>query len=216
MASSLDVTAAFEHQFKRMPLIAILRGITPDEAVPIGETLVSEGITLIEVPLNSPDPLTSITRLAKHLAADALVGAGTVLSIADVNAVAQAGGQLIVSPNTDPAVIQRSKALKLIAAPGAFTASEAFTALQAGADVLKLFPGELMTPQGVKALAAVLPAKTRMLLVGGVNEQTPAFYRDSPLAGLGIGSALYKPGDTVASVRIKAKAFVQAWQSVHS
>ena len=204
--------AAFETHFKRCPLIAILRGLTPVDAEAIGAALIGEGITLIEVPLNSPDPLASIEILAQHYAKSAIIGAGTVLSTADVNAVHASGGQLIVSPNTQLDVITHTKALGLLSAPGVFTASEAFSALQAGADLLKLFPGELMTPQAVKALSAVLPKAARMVLVGGVSTETPSQYRASPLAGLGIGSSLYKPGDSANDVRRKARAFVQAWQ----
>ena len=185
---------------------------TPADAEAIGAALIEEGFTLIEVPLNSPDPLASIEKLAARFSQQAIIGAGTVLSTADVRAVHASGGQLIVSPNTNLDVITASKALGLLSAPGVFTASEAFAALHAGADVLKLFPGELMTPLAVKALSAVLPQTARMVLVGGVSTDTPAHYAKSPLAGLGIGSSLYKPGDQASDVRQKAKAFVRAWQ----
>jgi 2-dehydro-3-deoxyphosphogalactonate aldolase len=212
MTKALSLTAAFDTHFKRCPLIAILRGLTPADAEAIGAALIEEGITLIEVPLNSPDPLASIEKLAARFSQQAIIGAGTVLSTADVRAVYASGGQLIVSPNTNLDVITASKALGLLSAPGVFTASEAFAALHAGADVLKLFPGELMTPLAVKALSAVLPQTARMVLVGGVSTDTPAHYAKSPLAGLGIGSSLYKPGDQASDVRQKAKAFVRAWQ----
>jgi 2-dehydro-3-deoxyphosphogalactonate aldolase len=212
MTKALSLTAAFDTHFKRCPLIAILRGLTPADAEAIGAALIEEGITLIEVPLNSPDPLASIEKLAARFSQQAIIGAGTVLSTADVRAVHASGGQLIVSPNTNLDVITASKALGLLSAPGVFTASEAFAALHAGADVLKLFPGELMTPLAVKALSAVLPQTARMVLVGGVSTDTPAHYAKSPLAGLGIGSSLYKPGDQASDVRQKAKAFVRAWQ----
>jgi len=212
MTKALSLTAAFDTHFKRCPLIAILRGLTPADAETIGAALIEEGITLIEVPLNSPDPLASIEILAARFSQQAIIGAGTVLSTADVRAVHASGGQLIVSPNTNLDVITASKALGLLSAPGVFTASEAFAALHAGADVLKLFPGELMTPLAVKALSAVLPQTARMVLVGGVSTDTPAHYAKSPLAGLGIGSSLYKPGDQASDVRQKAKAFVRAWQ----
>jgi len=212
MTKALSLTAAFDTHFKRCPLIAILRGLTPADAEAIGAALIEEGITLIEVPLNSPDPLASIEKLAALFSQQAIIGAGTVLSTADVRAVHASGGQLIVSPNTNLDVITASKALGLLSAPGVFTASEAFAALHAGADVLKLFPGELMMPLAVKALSAVLPQTARMVLVGGVSTDTPAHYAKSPLAGLGIGSSLYKPGDQASDVRQKAKAFVRAWQ----
>jgi len=212
MTKALSLTAAFDTHFKRCPLIAILRGLTPADAEAIGAALIEEGITLIEVPLNSPDPLASIEKLAARFSQQAIIGAGTVLSTADVRAVHASGGQLIVSPNTNLDVITASKALGLLSAPGVFTASEAFAALHAGADVLKLFPGELMTPLAVKALSAVLPQTARMVLVGGVSTDTPAHYAKSPLAGLGIGSSLYKPGDQASDVRQKAKAFVRAWK----
>ena len=216
MTKALSLTAAFDTHFKRCPLIAILRGLTPADAEAIGAALIEEGFTLIEVPLNSPDPLASIEKLAARFSQQAIIGAGTVLSTADVRAVHASGGQLIVSPNTNLDVITASKALGLLSAPGVFTASEAFAALHAGADVLKLFPGELMTPLAVKALSAVLPQTARMVLVGGVSTDTPAHYAKSPLAGLGIGSSLYKPGDQAADVRLKAKAFVQAWHHAHA
>ena len=212
MTKALSLTAAFDTHFKRCPLIAILRGLTPADAEAIGAALIEEGITLIEVPLNSPDPLASIEKLAALFSQQAIIGAGTGLSTADVRAVHASGGQLIVSPNTNLDVITASKALGLLSAPGVFTASEAFAALHAGADVLKLFPGELMTPLAVKALSAVLPQTARIVLVGGVSTDTPAHYAKSPLAGLGIGSSLYKPGDQASDVRQKAKAFVRAWQ----
>ena len=172
MTKALSLTAAFDTHFKRCPLIAILRGLTPADAEAIGAALIEEGFTLIEVPLNSPDPLASIEKLAARFSQQAIIGAGTVLSTADVRAVHASGGQLIVSPNTNLDVITASKALGLLSAPGVFTASEAFAALHAGADVLKLFPGELMTPLAVKALSAVLPQTARMVLVGGVSTDT--------------------------------------------
>ena len=216
MAQTTALQTVFESHFKRCPLIAILRGVTPAEAEDIGTALIEAGITLIEVPLNSPDPLTSIEKLARRFEHHALIGAGTVLAPAEVKTVSHSGGQIIVSPNCDASVIAASKASGLISAPGVFTASEAFTALQAGADLLKLFPGELMTPPAVKALSAVLPKATRMVLVGGVSVDTPATYKGSPLSGLGIGSSLYKPGDTPDAVHDKAKCFVKAWQDALS
>ena len=198
----------FDEKLAALPLIAILRGITPDESLAVGDALVSAGFGIIEVPLNSPDPLISIARMAKHFAGRAVIGAGTVYRVADVDAVHQAGGTLIVSPNCNPAVIARSKELGLISAPGIFTPTEAMTALDAGADVLKLFPGEALNPTIVRGMNAVLPKGTRLVLVGGVTPDTPKQWRDAPIAGYGIGSALYKPGLTAQEVGARARAFV--------
>ncbi|MHB2166646.1 2-dehydro-3-deoxy-6-phosphogalactonate aldolase [Alsobacter sp. R-9] len=205
--------ATFETAFARCPLIAILRGIRPDEAVPVGETLVEAGFTIIEVPLNSPSPLDSIRALGSALAGRAVVGAGTVYRSREVDDVAAAGGQIIVSPNASPSVIAQSKALGLVSAPGVMTPTEAMAALDAGADVLKLFPGEVIGPAGAKAMAAVLPAGTRLVMVGGVTPQSLKEYRGGPVHGFGIGSALYRPGLDVAAVRERAEAFVSAWQA---
>lgn len=198
----------FDEKLAELPLIAILRGITPDESLAIGDALVSAGFGIIEVPLNSPDPLISIARMAKHFAGRAIIGAGTVYRVADVDAVHQAGGTLIVSPNCNPAVIARSKELGLVSAPGIFTPTEAMTALDAGADVLKLFPGEALNPTIVRGMNAVLPKGTRLVLVGGVTPDTPKQWKDAPIAGYGIGSALYKPGLTAQEVGARARAFV--------
>lgn len=198
----------FDEKLAALPLIAILRGITPDESLAVGDALVSAGFGIIEVPLNSPDPLISIAGMAKHFAGRAVIGAGTVYRVADVDAVHQAGGTLIVSPNCNSAVIARSKELGLISAPGVFTPTEAMTALDAGADVLKLFPGEALNPTIVRGMNAVLPKGTRLVLVGGVTPDTPKQWKDAPIAGYGIGSALYKPGLTAQEVGARARAFV--------
>lgn len=205
----------FDQHFNRCPLIAILRGLTPAEAIGVGEALVGAGITLIEVPLNSPDPLTSIRLMADHFGPRAMIGAGTVLSVQDVNAVEAHGGRLIVSPNCDSEVISRTKQLGLVSAPGVFTASEAFAAYHAGADVAKIFPGELMPPAGLRALSAVLPKQWRLVLVGGVGLETAETYRDTALAGLGIGSSLYKPGVAADDVGQRAADFIKSWRKVH-
>ncbi len=202
--------AAFDAAFAACPLIAILRGITPDEAVPVGEALLAAGFRIMEVPLNSPSPTESIARMSKALGGRAIVGAGTVHETAQVDAVAAVGGTLIVSPNCDPAVIARTKALGLVSAPGIFTPTEAFAALRAGADLLKIFPGEATSPAGVKALAAVLPPDTRFVVVGGVAANDLGRWRAAPVAGFGIGSALYKPGSGLAEIRAAAGAFVAA------
>ena len=201
----------FDAAFAACPVIAILRGLKPDEAVDVGEALVAAGIRVLEVPLNSPQPLDSIGRLAQALAGRAVVGAGTVYRVSDVEAVAEAGGTLIVSPNANAAVIGRTKELGLVSAPGVMTPSEAILALDAGADVLKLFPGEVITPAAIRAYAAVMPAGTRLVLVGGVSAANLRDYADTPLAGYGIGSALYKPGLSAAEVGDKARAFLKAY-----
>lgn len=200
----------FDAALKAQPIIAILRGLTPDEALDIGEALVAAGIKILEVPLNSPRPLASIGKLAKALEGRALVGAGTVLSVEDARAVFDAGGELIISPNTDPQVISRTKELGLISLPGFFTPTEAIKALQAGADALKIFPGELASAAYIKALTAVLPKATRLLLVGGVSLENITVWQPSAIAGFGIGSSLYKPGDSAAQVEAKARAMIAA------
>ena len=195
----------------KLPLVAILRGVTPAEAPGIAEALLAEDFDLIEIPLNSPDPLTSIAALRRLAPARAFVGAGTVLTPADVEAVARAGGDLIVTPNTNPDVIARAKALGLVCLPGAATPTEAFAALAAGASGLKLFPAELASPSVVKALLAVLPQGTSLMPVGGIAPGNMAAWRDAGAAGFGIGSALYKPGKSAAAVRESALDFVAAF-----
>jgi 2-dehydro-3-deoxyphosphogalactonate aldolase len=196
-----------------LPLIAILRGITPDEALPAGRALAEAGLRIIEVPLNSPQPLRSIEALARALGGHCLVGAGTVTSALQVQQVADAGGRLIVMPHGDAAVIGAAKARSLCCAPGVATPTEAFAALAAGADALKLFPAELLTPPVLKALRAVLPADTLLLPVGGITPHNLAAYVQAGASGFGLGSALYKPGLSVAALRANAAAFVQAWRA---
>ncbi|MEC8629449.1 MAG: 2-dehydro-3-deoxy-6-phosphogalactonate aldolase [Pseudomonadota bacterium] len=195
-------------------IIAILRGITPDEAPMIAGVLISAGITKIEVPLNSPDPLRSIQRMTETFGDQALIGAGTVLTPAQVAQVREAGGKLIVSPNTDPAVITATKAAGLLSYPGAMTPTDCFIALQAGADGLKMFPGELIGPTGLRAMRAVLPKGTEVLAVGGANAGNFAAWVSAGADGFGIGSALYKPGDDAATVDEKAQAIVAAYDAV--
>ncbi|HEY0623947.1 2-dehydro-3-deoxy-6-phosphogalactonate aldolase [Sphingomonas sp.] len=202
--------AAFDAAFARCPLIAILRGVRPDEVEAIGEALVDAGFTLIEVPLNSPDPLDSIARLAKRVGDRAIVGAGTVLREADVAAVADAGGTLIISPNANPAVIAASATRGLVSLPGIATPTEAFAALDAGATALKLFPAEAASPAVLKAMRAVLPPAIRVLPVGGIAPDTMQPWRDAGAPGFGLGSALYKPGFTAAEVGERAAAFIRA------
>jgi len=189
----------------RCPLIAILRGLRPEEAVPIGEALVQAGIAILEVPLNSPDPVESIRRLAARFGASALVGAGTVMTEAQVAEVAAAGGRLLVTPHADPALVRAAKARGMLAAPGFFTPAEAFALLAAGADALKLFPAEAASPAVLKALLAVLPKGTPVLPVGGMAAETLAPWRQAGAAGFGIGSALYRPGDGPEPVGARAR-----------
>jgi 2-dehydro-3-deoxyphosphogalactonate aldolase len=190
----------------RCPLVAILRGLTPEEAVPVGEALVGAGITVLEVPMNSPQPVESIRRLCRHFGDRALVGAGTVMTAAQVSEICAAGGQLMVTPHADPELVRVAKAHRLLAAPGFFTPAEAFSLLAAGADALKLFPAEAASPAVVKALAAVLPPGTPILPVGGMAPGTIAPWRAAGAAGFGIGSALYRPGDSPAQMAERARA----------
>ena len=201
---------AFDAAFERLPLVAILRGVRPDEVEDIGDALVDAGFTLIEEPMNSPDPLESVARLARRFAGNAVIGAGTVLSEAQVDAVRAAGGTMIVSPNANLAVIRASASAGLVSLPGIVTPSEAFAALDAGATALKLFPAEAASPSVLKAMRAVLPAATRILPVGGIGPDTMAPWRDAGAAGFGLGSALYKPGMAAAEVGGHAEAFVRA------
>lgn len=194
-----------------LPLIAILRGLKPDEAVAMGEAIVAAGFICLEVPLNSPEPLESIRRLRQTLDGRALVGAGTVLNVQAAREVADVGGQLIISPNTNTDVIRETKALGLLSLPGFFTPSEAFAALDAGADALKLFPAEIAGPKGLKAIRAVLPAATRVYAVGGVDPDSMAQWRTAGASGFGIGSAVFKPGQSPDQVGRQAQAFVPRW-----
>lgn len=207
-----DLLSSFRTALRELPLIAILRGLTPDEAPAIGGALVDAGFQLIEVPLNSPEPLRSIEALRARCP-HALVGAGTVLDVAQVQAVHGAGGQLIVSPNFDAAVVRESARLKLIGLPGVVTPTEAFGALAAGATGLKLFPAELASPAVVKALLAVLPTGTALMPVGGITPDTLQGWRAAGAAGFGLGSALYKPGKSAAQVHADALRFVAAWHA---
>ncbi|HWI83285.1 2-dehydro-3-deoxy-6-phosphogalactonate aldolase [Ramlibacter sp.] len=192
------------------PLVAILRGIRADEARPVGEALVRSGWQLIEVPLNSPDPLASIATLAQAFP-QALVGAGTVLQPQQVAQVHAAGGRLIVAPNFNPAVVREAVRLGMACLPGVFTASEAFAALEAGACGLKLFPAEMIPPAGVKALRAVLPPDALVLPVGGITPTNMRDYRAAGANGFGIGSSLYQPGASATHVEQKALEFRAAW-----
>ena len=200
----------FGRALRTLPLVAILRGITPTEAIPVGTALVTAGWSLIEVPLNSPAPLASIAALA-HAFPDALIGAGTVLNPQQVREVQAAGGELIVSPNFNAAVVQEAARLGLVCLPGVMTASEAFAALDAGATGLKLFPAEMITPAVLKALRAVLPFDAVLLPVGGISPGNVRGWLDAGANGFGIGSALYTPGKDVAAIAASAMNFVASY-----
>jgi 2-dehydro-3-deoxyphosphogalactonate aldolase len=192
-------------------IIAILRGITPDEAEPVCAALIEAGITTIEIPLNSPRPLQSIERLAKAFGNSATIGAGTVLAAQQVRDVAAAGGQIIVSPNFDAEVVVASKAAGLQSWPGVLTPSECFAALKAGADGLKIFPCSVLGPAGIKAMRAVLPADTAIYAVGGAGPGNFAEWRSAGITGFGIGTALYQPGHSVAQVSAAAIEIARAY-----
>jgi len=194
----------------RCPLVAILRGVRPDEVEGIADALVEAGFAMIEVPLNSPDPLASIERLARRFGDDVLVGAGTVLDAGQALSVREAGGRLIVSPNTDVEVIAASAAAGMVSLPGYFTPSEGFAALKAGATGLKLFPAEAATPAVVKAQRAVLPKDVPLLIVGGVKPGAVGMWFGAGADGFGLGSALYRPGQTAEQVGAQARDFVAA------
>jgi 2-dehydro-3-deoxyphosphogalactonate aldolase len=204
---------AWQERLAKLPLVAILRGITPDEAVAVGEALVAAGFVALEVPLNSPAPLASIERLAAAIGERALIGAGTVLAPARVSQVAAAGGRLIVMPHGDPAVIATAKAAGLLCVPGVATPTEAFAALAAGADALKLFPAEALPPAVVKAWRAVLPADVWLLPVGGIAPETMAPYLAAGASGFGLGSALYRAGISAPEIGARAGAFRDAYDS---
>lgn len=193
------------------PLVAILRGVKPGEVIGIGEALVDAGFRIIEVPLNSPDPLESIRRLAERFRDGTLIGAGTVLDVASVRAVAEAGGGLIVMPHAGAVVVRAAKARGLLAAPGFTTPTEAFAMLEAGADALKLFPAEASPPAVLKAMRAVLPKHVPVLPVGGITPEKMAGYVAAGANGFGLGSALYKPGMTADEVGANARRFIDAF-----
>ncbi|MDG2298736.1 MAG: 2-dehydro-3-deoxy-6-phosphogalactonate aldolase [Planktomarina sp.] len=196
------------------PLIAILRGIQPSEAVSIAGVILEAGVDKIEVPLNSPNPFDSIRAIAKKYGNQALIGAGTVLTVAQVKQVRAAGGQLVVSPNCDPNVIRATIAEGMQSWPGVFTPSEALTALKAGATGLKLFPGDMAGPNGLKAMRAILPIGTKVYAVGGTAPDNFSQWVKASANGFGLGTAIYKPGDTAETVSIKARAIVKAYDSI--
>jgi 2-dehydro-3-deoxyphosphogalactonate aldolase len=194
-------------------IIAILRGIKPEEAEPVCEALLEAGMTTIEIPLNSPQPLKSIGLLAKKFGSVTTIGAGTVLTAQEVRDVADAGGRIIVSPNFDAEVVVETKSRKLASWPGVLTPSECFAALKAGADGLKIFPCSVIGPAGVKAMRAVLPTQTSIYAVGGAGPANFATWFAAGINGFGIGTALYEPGRTVAQLRQAAREIVQAYDA---
>lgn len=205
----------FDTAFAANPLIAILRGLRPDEAAATAAALIGAGFTILEVPLNSPEPLDSIARMA-DAASDAIIGAGTVLRPEQVGAVAEAGGRIIIAPNFDPRVASEARRLGLAYCPGVGTVTEAFAALEAGAAALKLFPAEMIPPAAVKAMRAVLPRDARLLPVGGIDPAAMAGYRMAGADGFGLGSALYRPGQEAAVTGDRACGFMAAWQALRA
>ena len=204
----------FEEAAVDCGVIAILRGVAPGEVTAIGDALFDAGIRVVEVPLNSPEPFRSITALAARFAGRMVVGAGTVLDVASVDAVQAAGGQISVSPDCNPQVIAHAVARGLVPLPGVFTPTEAFTALRAGASHLKLFPAEAASPVTVKAWKAVLPRTAKVYAVGGVTPANMKAWADAGCAGFGIGSNIYKPGMSAEDVARAARDFVAAWRSL--
>ncbi len=205
-----------ENYLDQMPLVAILRGITPDEVVAVGRSLLEAGITIIEVPLNSPEPYDSIRLLANEFGDRALIGAGTVLTAEQATQVIASGGQLVVSPNMNTHVIRTAKQLGGYSVPGCLTPTEAFTALDAGADALKLFPAEILTPKVVKAMRAVLPKESKLIIVGGVDAGNMHDFLAAGANGFGVGSALFKPGTPENVVRSAANDQVAVLRAARS
>lgn len=206
----IDLTTALAEN----PLIAILRGLEPENAVPVSDTLIDAGFRIIEVPLNSPDPLVSIQRIAAQHGTQSVIGAGTVLSVAQVDAVAEAGGRIIVSPNMNPDVGRATVAQGLHWCPGVMTPSEAFAALDLGASVLKFFPAEIVPPKAIAAMRAVLPSDAIVAAVGGITTDTMASYRVAGVNGFGLGSALFKPDYTLDEISARARGFKTAWEDL--
>ena len=206
----MTALAQFYTLFAECPLIAILRGVTPNEVEAIAEALVEGGVRIIEVPLNSPDPFDSINRLSARLSDRALIGAGTVMNVDQVEAVNAAGGRLIVSPSTNPAVIAATVAAGMVSCPGYMTPTEAFAAIDAGAHALKLFPAEAASPTVVRAQRAVLPSEMRVIVFGSVRPDSMAPWLDAGADGFGIGSGVYRPGQSPSETIAKARAYQAA------
>ena len=209
------LNARLDAAFSALPLVAILRGLKPTEAEDAAQALYDRGFRMIEVPLNSPAPFDSIAAIRRLLPRDALVGAGTVLAVEQVARLKEIGADLVVMPHADTAVIRAAKAAGLVSLPGIATPTEAFAALSAGADALKIFPAELVGPRVIKAMRAVLPAGTRLLPVGGIAPDTMAPFLEAGVAGFGLGSALYAPGLSAAEIGERADAFVVAWKRLN-
>ena len=207
-----SLLSQFHAHMDSLPLVAILRGLKPEEALDVGQAIVNAGFHILEVPLNSPDPLRSIQILAAAFP-HALVGAGTVTTAQQVRDIKAAGGQLIISPHLDDNVVCEAVNLGLISLPGVATPSEAFRAIALGAHGLKLFPAEMISPAVVKSMRAVLPKHIRLIPVGGIGTHNIADYRNSGASGFGIGSALFAPGKSAQAVGESAAAFVQAWKA---
>lgn len=196
-------------------IIAILRGVHSDDIIEISDAIVDSGITQIEVTMNSPDPLTSIRKMVQYYSPNVLIGGGTVTTLTQVEAIAEIGGKFIVSPNTDVDIITHTKALGLASYPGCFTVSEAFTALQSGADGLKIFPADIMGAKGIKAMTAVLPKAAKIYVVGGINANNIDEYLTAGAAGCGLGGALYSPRDHASDVARAGRDFVKVWDQLN-
>lgn len=209
----MSAKETFHHYLSECPLIAIIRGVRPNEAEAIGDAIYESGIRIIEVPLNSPEPLASIERLSKRFGDRMLVGAGTVLTPDDVRRVRHAGGRIVISPNTNTDVIAETVAEGLISCPGYFTPSEAFAAIRAGATTLKLFPAEAATPALLKAHLAVIPREVPILIVGGVKADSLRPWLEAGAAGFGLGGGLYRPGQSTIETLDKGRAYVSGLQA---
>jgi 2-dehydro-3-deoxyphosphogalactonate aldolase len=212
----MNAVDEFSRHLAQCPLIAILRGVKPEKVVEIADCLVRAGITIIEVPLNSPRPMTSIACLASQFADRAFIGAGTVRTVREVEEVADAGGRLVVSPHVDTQVIEATLKVGLVSAPGYFTPSEAFAALNVGAHILKLFPAEAASPLVLKAQRAVLPRQTPIVVVGGITPQSLLAWHEAGASGYGLGGGLYRAGQSVAETEKNAKAYYQAFRDLSS
>lgn len=208
------MTQNFRKSFQALGLIGIFRGITPAEVEAVVMAAVDSGLRIVEVPLNSPQALHSIEKLAKRFGEQIIVGAGTVVTVDDVDTVARAGGRLIVTPYARPEVVERAKALGLVAVPGAMTPTEVFTMHHCGADAVKVFPAEIMSPQGLKSLRVVVPGDLFLIPVGGIGLENMADYLAAGADGFGLGSAIYRPGDDIASVARKTTEFVKYMQKM--